>query len=163
MVCWGRVVDWSWLVCWGSLVSWLVFWVVGLTLVPDISNIARVAIGNRVGHNLGATIGKNNTVFTRGGISVPLLVLSKVGSRVAVSHSVVVSIDCRDIGIGWLLVGWSRVVWGWPVWGIVGSSQGKEAKGNDGLQNKCFNGYRLPKSFCLLIIGLQGFFFGIKL
>ena len=110
--------------------------ILGLTLVPDISNIARVAIGNRVGHNLGATIGKNNTVFTRGGISVPLLVLSKVGSRVAVSHSVVVGIDSRDIGIGWLLVGWSGVVWGWPVWGIVGSSQGKEAKGNGGLYGK---------------------------
>ena len=112
------------------------FWGMGGTLVFNVSNIARVGISSSIGDNLGAAIRKNSAVFSRGGISVPLLVLSKVGSRVAVSHSVVVSIDCRDIGIGWLLVGWSGVVWGWPVWGIVGSSQGKEAKGNDGLKEK---------------------------
>ena len=37
--------------------------IVGLTLVCDISDVSRVGIGNAVGHNLGAAIGKSHAVF----------------------------------------------------------------------------------------------------
>ena len=78
-------------------------WVLGNTFVPHISNIARVGIGNTIGDNLGAAIGKGNTVFTSSGVSVPLLVLAKAGSRVIISNSILIAIDSRGI-IGWLLV-----------------------------------------------------------
>ena len=39
------------------------------TLVLDISNVSRVGIKNVVGDNLGAAIGKGNTVTSSGGVS----------------------------------------------------------------------------------------------
>lgn len=120
----GVSLDWGWVV-------WLV---VGLTLVLDISNVARVGIGNIVGDDLGAAIGKGNTVRSSGGISITGLGLAEVGTRVLVSDTVLVSVDSWAL-IGWLLVavdglGWvvgsggrsiswdHRLVdnWGWVVW-----------------------------------------------
>jgi len=111
VVSWGGVsLDWGWVV-------WLV---VGLSLVPDISNISRVAISDTVGHNLGATIREGNTVLSRGSIAIPVLVLGKVSARVVISNSIAVLVDSWLI-VRWLLVSWSRVVWSWLVhnWGWV--------------------------------------------
>ena len=86
--------------------SWMIrlgLWVLGNTFIPHISNIARVGIGNTVGDNLGAAIRKGNTVFTSSGVSVPFLILAKAGTRVIISNSILIAIDCRGI-IGWLLV-----------------------------------------------------------
>ena len=71
--------------------------IVSLSLVPDISDIARVGISNIVGYNLGAAIGKSNTVFSRSGITIPVLRLSKVGARVLISDSIVVLVHSRAI------------------------------------------------------------------
>ena len=101
MISWDRVsLDWGWgIVC--------------LTLILDISNIARVSIGNIVGDNLGAAVRKGNTVLAVGGVAITSLILTKVGTRVLISHSVLVSIHSRAI-ISWLLVAVDRL--GWVVW-----------------------------------------------
>ena len=113
----GVSLDWGWVV-------WLV---VGLTLVLDISNVARVGIGNIVGDDLGAAIGKGNTVRSGGGISITGLVLAKVGTRVLVSDTVLVSIDSWAI-IGWFVIrSWLVVSWSWVYdwfvynWGYIWS------------------------------------------
>jgi len=77
--------------------------VLGNTLVFHISNIARVGISNVVGDNLGAAVGKGNTVLASSGISVPLLVLTKVGLGVVISNTVLISVHSWGI-ISWLLV-----------------------------------------------------------
>ena len=153
---WGGLVDWSWgrLVCWGrlvgrgGLVGRLVLWILGLALVPHISNIARVAIGHIVGDNLGAAVGKNNTVFAQGGVSVPFLILGEVGSGVRVGNSILISIDSWGIFIGWgglvrsWLVGRSRLVsggWGiswWTSWGSSGNSSSSDGSSKSLKANK---------------------------
>ena len=92
MVGWGR----------GRVVG-LGLRVLGNTLVFHISNIARVGISNVVCDNLGAAIGKGNTVLASSGISVPLLVLTKVSLGVVISNSVLISVHSWSI-ISWLLV-----------------------------------------------------------
>ena len=97
--------------------------IVRLTLILDISNIARVSIGNIVGDNLGAAVRKGNTVLAVGGVAITSLILTKVGARVLISHTVLVSVDSRAI-ISWLLVAMDRlgwVVWSWG-WLVSGSS-----------------------------------------
>jgi len=74
----------------GGLGSSVVGLVLGLSLVPDIGNVARVGISGSVAHNLGATVGKENTVLAGGGVLVAVLVLGKVDTRVVISHSVAV-------------------------------------------------------------------------
>ena len=133
------MISWGWLVSWSWLVSWLVLWVLSNTLVSHISNVARVSIINVVGYNLGTAIGKGNTVFTVGLVSVSALALAEVGTGVTISNSVLVLVDWGGISISWFLVSWGWVVWGWliswswSVWGIVGSSDSQEAKSNKGL------------------------------
>ena len=105
------------------------FWVMCSTLVFNISNIARVGISSSIGDNLGAAIRKNSAVFSRGGISVPLLVLSKVGSRVAVGNSIVVGIDGGCVRVG-------HCSWCWMIgcWDVGGSSQSQVAEGKEDLK-----------------------------
>ncbi len=91
--------------------------VVGLTLVPHISDVARGSIGNVVGDNLGAAIRKNNTVLAVGGIVVAVLVGSEVGARVVIGNSVLEVVHRGGI-IGGLMVG--RAVSG----GLVGGGGG---------------------------------------
>ena len=95
--------------------------VLGFTLVSDISNISRVLIPNIVGDNLGTTIGKSYTVFTRGSITITVLTLSKVGTRVVISDSITVLVESWAFISGLMvsllrvsgLVGGSRLVdWG---------------------------------------------------
>ena len=127
----GWVIDWSWLVCRGRLVGGLVLGILGLALVPDIGNIARVSISNTVGHNLGTAVREGYAVLSSSRVSIPLLVLAKVGSRVRVSNSVLVSVDCRGISMSWGMV--SRGSIGWGASGR-GSSGSNEASSNEGLK-----------------------------
>ena len=100
--------------------------VVGLTLVPHISDVARGSIGNVVGDNLGAAIRKNNTVLAVGGIVVAVLVGSEVGARVVIGNSVLEVVHRGGI-IGGLMVG--RAVSG----GLVGRGRGVIGRGRVGL------------------------------
>ena len=52
--------------------------IVGLSLILDISDIAGVVISNIVGNNLDPAIRKIDTVFTIGGVTITVLVSSKV-------------------------------------------------------------------------------------
>merc|ERR1712165_11022 len=99
----------------------------GFTFIPDISNITGVRISNLVRHNLGATIWKSNSVLSSSSITISVLILGKVGSRVIISNSIAVLVNSWLI-IGrlwvvwsWLVDNWSWVVWSWLVhnWGWV--------------------------------------------
>jgi len=97
--------------------------VVGLTLVFDISNIPRISISYRVGDDLGTAIRKSHAVFSIGGITITVLILSKVGARVVISDSITILVDSRAIISGLMvsrsgvsgLVGGSWVNNGWLV------------------------------------------------
>ena len=105
---------------WGRVGDCRRGWGVGShSLVFDISNIARVSVSNVVGDHLGAAVGKGNAVLAVGGVAVTSLVLAKVGARVLISNTVLVSVDGWGI-IGGLLVavdglGWVVWSWGWLV------------------------------------------------
>ena len=81
----------------------------GIALVPHISDVARVGIGNVVGNNLGAAIGKSNTVLASGGVVVTVLVGSEVGASVVISNSIAVLVHRGSI-ISGLMVRRSRLV-----------------------------------------------------
>jgi len=95
--------------------------VLGFAFISDISNISRVLIPNIIGDNLGTTIGKIYTVFTRGSITITVFTLSKVGTRVVISDSITVLVESWAFISGLMvsllrvsgLVGRSRLVdWG---------------------------------------------------
>jgi len=98
-----------------------IYGVSGFTLVFDIGNISRVGISNSVGDNLGTTIGESYTVFTAGSITITVLILSKVGSRVVISNSIAIFVD------SWAIIS-GLMVSGSGVSGLVGGSW----VGNDG-------------------------------
>ena len=111
--------DWSWSVSRG----WRRGIGNGFSNVFNISNVTGVSVSDVIGDNLGAAIGKGNTVSSVGGVSVPVLVGSKVNTVVAVGNSVLVVICWWDIsvdrgrsvsrcrGISWGRgIGWSRPV-----------------------------------------------------
>merc|ERR1712055_245236 len=80
--------------------------VVGDSLVGDIGNIATVGISNVVVDHLGPAIGKSHSVGSTGGITIPLLILTKVGSTVVISYSILEGIDCRLVIGGLRSVAW---------------------------------------------------------
>merc|ERR1711881_201087 len=107
--------------------GWVIWLIVSLALVLDVGDVAGVSVSHVVGDNLGAAIGKGNTVFTMSGITIAGLILGKVSARVVVGDSILVAVDSWAI-IGWLLVAVDRgrVVgsglvdhWGWVVDGFV--------------------------------------------
>ena len=118
--------DGSWSISWsrGSIRN-------GSTLVPHISNISRLGIKNAVGDNLGTTIGKGNTVFSIGGISIAVLISSKVSSAVSIIDSITVVICWGNICINWC---WS-ISWSWSIcwsWSILGCSTGNSQENREG-------------------------------
>ena len=60
MVSWGRGIDRGWLVSWGWVV-WLGLWVLGSSLIGDISDKSIISIGG-VLDSLDSAIGKSNRV-----------------------------------------------------------------------------------------------------
>jgi hypothetical protein len=92
-----------------SLVRGLVLGVSGLSFVCHISNIARVGISNIVVDDLGPAVRKGNTVRTTGGIAIPALIRSKVGTAVVVLDSISILVDGGAIILGLLaMVGGGR-------------------------------------------------------
>ena len=89
--------------------------IVGLTLICDISDVSRVGIPNGVFDNLGTTIGKSDTVFTRGSITITVFTLRKSGTRVVISDSVTILVD------GWAIISGLMVSGCW-VSGLVDGS-----------------------------------------
>ena len=69
----------------------------GLSFVLDISDIARVGISNAVSDDLGTAIRKSHAVLASGSITITVFIVAKVGTRVFISNTVVVSVDSRAI------------------------------------------------------------------
>jgi hypothetical protein len=129
--------SWGWSICgsWGRSIGRLdLSWEDSFTLVLDISNIS--VLISRVGHNLDAGIGKDNTVRSTGLVSVTALRVSKVvGVRVTDSVLKVVLGRNISIDLSWSIGGlrsisrgrcwsisWCRGVdwfWSWSVGALV--------------------------------------------
>ena len=76
----------------------VVFWgsgVVSLSLIGDISNITTVGISNVVVDHLGPAVRKSYSVGSTGGVAISLLILTKLGSTVVISYSILEGIDSR--------------------------------------------------------------------
>ena len=117
-----------------SLVGGLVLGVLSLALILDISDVARVAILDSVGDDLGPAVGKGNTVLAVGGIAIPSLILAEVGARVVILNTVLVGVGGRLV-IGGLLVGRGGLVGGSRGVGRgrgIGESTGNSHEGGDG-------------------------------
>ena len=69
--------------------------VVGNSLIADISNITTVGISNVVVDHLGPAVRKSYSVGSTGGVAISLLILTKLGSTVVISHAILVGIDGR--------------------------------------------------------------------
>ena len=126
----------------GWVVNWLRGWVVGLgfrvggnTLILDIGYVTiwTIRIGG-VGDNLGATIGKGNSVGARHNLGIRGLAGSELGTGLVISNSVLKGVWLW----GWLMV-WCRGMvgcWGWVVgWGIVGKGNSGQSTGNSVLEH----------------------------
>ena len=79
----------------GNRVIGLIRVIVCFTFIPNIGNISRVFISNRVSDNLGATIRKIHTVFPTGSITITVFMLFKVGTRVVIKDSISIFIVSR--------------------------------------------------------------------
>ena len=80
---------WS-MVCRSSMNSWCGS-IAGNSFIGDILDVSRVSISAIVDH-LSPAIRKSHPVGARGGVSISLLLLSKVSSTVVITHSILVSI-----------------------------------------------------------------------
>merc|ERR1711887_484029 len=75
--------------------------VVGNAFIGHFSNIATVGIGSVVVDHLGSAIRENNSVGSRSGVAISLLLLTELGSTVVIGNAILASIDSRAI-IRWL-------------------------------------------------------------
>merc|ERR1719309_1302384 len=71
--------------------------VVGNTFIGDFSNIATVGISSVVADLLGSAVRESNSVRSRCGVAISLLLLVELGSAVVISNTILVSIDSRLI------------------------------------------------------------------
>merc|ERR1711887_431613 len=71
--------------------------VVGNSLVGNFSNIATVGISSVVADHLGSAVRESNSVGSRGGVAISLLLLVELGSAVVISNTILVSIDSRPV------------------------------------------------------------------
>merc|ERR1719187_2403459 len=71
--------------------------VVGNAFIGDFSNIATVGIGSVVADHLGSAVRESNSVGSRGGVAISLLLLVELGSAVVISNTILVSIDSRPV------------------------------------------------------------------
>ena len=110
----------------GDSDSWSVL---GGSSVGDILDDSVSVVG--VGHGLNSAVGEVDGVAAGGGVSVPLLGLGEVGSRVVISNSVVVSVDWRlaeVINISWSSLGHENSSW-------ESSGDTEESSSDESLEN----------------------------
>merc|ERR1712055_882835 len=69
--------------------------IVGNTFIGDISNIATVFISSVVVDHLDSTIRKSNSIRSRSGVAISLLILAELGSTVIISNAILESIVSR--------------------------------------------------------------------
>ena len=73
------------------------FGVAGFAFVPDIGDESGLVIGDLVSHDLSSAVGKKDSVFAGGGVTVALFVLGKVHSGIFVGHGVFVAVLGRSV------------------------------------------------------------------
>merc|ERR1711970_1342166 len=69
--------------------------IVGNTFIGDISNIATVFISSVVVDHLDSTVRKGNSVGSRSGVAISLLILAELGSAVVISNAILEGIVSR--------------------------------------------------------------------
>ena len=69
--------------------------IVGNSLIGDISNITTVGISDVVVDHLGPAVRKSHSVRSTGGVTIPLLILAKLGSTVVISYSILEGVHGR--------------------------------------------------------------------
>merc|ERR1712106_671904 len=85
----GSMDNWG-MVSWSSMDSWSSS-IAGNSFIGDILNVSRVSISAIV-DNLSPAIRKSHPVAARGGVTISLLLLSKVISTVVVTYSILVGV-----------------------------------------------------------------------
>merc|ERR1711887_102671 len=73
--------------------------IVGNTFIRDISNISTVGIGSVVVDHLDSAVRESNSVGSRSGVAISLLILAELGSTVVISNAILESI------VSWLFIG----------------------------------------------------------
>merc|ERR1712106_686796 len=91
MISRGSMDHWG-MISWSSMDSWCSC-IAGDSFMGDILDVSRVSISAIV-DNLSPAIRKSHPVAARGGVTISLLLLSKVISTVVVTHSILVGIHC---------------------------------------------------------------------
>merc|ERR1719430_2060353 len=71
--------------------------VMGNAFIGNLSNIATVGISSVVVDHLGSAVRESNSVGSRSGVAISLLILAELGSAVVISNTVLVSIDSRFV------------------------------------------------------------------
>ena len=107
--------DWSWLVSWSWLVRCFVYWgrwISSLSFIGNVSNIARMSIVDMIVDNLGATIGKGNTICARCLVTITSLICTKVSLAVVICNSIFIPVYRWGIVSGPFSMNWG-VVWSW--------------------------------------------------
>merc|ERR1712106_290714 len=106
MVSWSGMDDWS-MIGWSSMYNRCMIsmgsWsssIAGNSFIGDILDVSRVSISAIV-DNLSPAIRKSHPVAARGGVTISLLLLSKVISTVVVTYSILVGVHW-DLIIHWL-------------------------------------------------------------
>merc|ERR1712106_66635 len=89
MICRGSMDNWG-MVSWSSMHSWSSS-IAGNSFIGDILDVSRVSISAIV-DNLSPAIRKSHPVAARGGVTISLLLLSKVISTVVVTYSILVGV-----------------------------------------------------------------------
>jgi hypothetical protein len=84
----------------GRVDLWSIGVVSGLPRVLNIRNKATVGISHPIVDSLDTAIRQSNRVGARCGLASPLLASIEVGSRVAISHTIVVRIRSRLLIVG---------------------------------------------------------------
>ena len=115
--------------------------VFGFSGVLNIGNVSAISI-NTISYGLDSAIGKGNVVASRGCVSITVLSLSKVDSRVIVGSGISevvcggdIRVDgcCRVVsGCRCRVVNWSGMVS--TGWAISNDSGNNGSKSNDGLK-----------------------------
>merc|ERR1712055_904354 len=69
--------------------------VVGNAFISNLNNIATVGISSVIVDNLGSAVRESNSVGSRCGVAISLLILTELGSTVVIRNAILVSIDSR--------------------------------------------------------------------
>merc|ERR1711970_717660 len=78
--------------------------IVGNTFIGYINNIATVGISSVVVNHLGSVVRESNSVGSRSGVAISLLIMAELGSAVVISNTILKSI------VSWLFIAGLRSV-----------------------------------------------------